>query len=119
MPPNVGRGGWTWYTGSAAWMYRTAMEYMLGIRLQGDTLTIDPVIPSSWPRFDVTFRHGDSIYEISVENPTRRCKGVASIVLDDLPVKSGRPEILLVRDGKVHNVRVTLGLVANAKESVH
>ena len=45
MPPNIGRGGWTWYSGSAAWMYRVAVEYILGIRLQGETLLIDPVIP--------------------------------------------------------------------------
>ncbi len=119
MPPNIGRGGWTWYTGSAAWMYRTSIEYMLGIRLHGDKLTIDPVIPSSWPRFEVTLRRDDSTYEIAVENPTRRCKGVASIVLDDIPITSGRPEISLVRDGKVHYVRVMLGPIANTRESTH
>ena len=107
MPPNVGRGGWTWYSGSAAWMYRTAVEYMLGIRLAGETLVIDPVIPSSWPGFEATFRHGDTTYEISVENPARRCGGVASMTFDDKPISP--PAIPLVQDGQVHKVRVTLG----------
>ena len=108
MPPNVGRGGWTWYSGSAAWMYRTAVEYMLGIRLAGETLIIDPVIPSTWPGFEATFRHGETSYEILVENPARLCRGVSSMTLDGEPVRA--PAIPLVQDGRVHKVRVTLGL---------
>jgi cyclic beta-1,2-glucan synthetase len=109
MPPNVGRGGWTWYSGSAAWMYRVAIEYMLGIRLQGQTLVIDPVIPNHWPGFDATFRHGGATYEIRVENPQRRCKDVASIVMDGQAVDFTRPAIALTDDGQTHRVTVTLG----------
>ena len=119
MPPNVGRGGWTWYTGSAAWMYRTAVEYMLGIRVQGDTLVIDPVIPSSWPRFEVSLRHGDATYEIVVENPAHQCKGVIAIMVDNVSMKLDRPAIALERDAKVHHVLVTLGLPSDSKGGVH
>jgi cellobiose phosphorylase len=115
VPPNIGRGGWTWYTGSAAWMYRTAVEYILGIRLQGETLVIDPVIPKAWPQFEVSFRHGETTYEILVENPERRCSGVRDIAMDDEPPSAGKSAIPLVNDGKVHRVRVTMGAPATRK----
>ena len=82
MPPNVGRGGWTWYSGSAAWMYRVAVELILGLRRQGEFLTIDPRIPANWPKFEATVRHFGSTYQIVVENPDRRCKGIAQITVD-------------------------------------
>ncbi|HEX3754705.1 MAG TPA: glucoamylase family protein [Rhizomicrobium sp.] len=117
MPPNVGRGGWTWYSGSAAWMYRAAVEYILGIRLQGATLVIDPVIPSSWPRFGITFRHGDAVYEIAVENPDHYCRGVANITVDGLTLNFDKPGIPLANDGKTHRVQVTMGARVNKKDT--
>ncbi len=66
--PNAGRGGWTWYTGSAAWMYRTAVEYMLGIRLHGDRLFLSPVIPHGWPGFEATIRRNGTTFEVMIEN---------------------------------------------------
>jgi cyclic beta-1,2-glucan synthetase len=68
-PQHVGRGGWTWYTGSAGWMYRAGLEWILGIRLRGATLHVDPCIPKIWPRFDIVFRYHSASYEITVENP--------------------------------------------------
>jgi cellobiose phosphorylase len=82
---------------------------MLGIRLQGETLVIDPVIPSSWPQFEASFRHGETVYEIVVDNPRRRNRGVSAILLDGQAVNFTRPSIALVDDGKTHQVRVTLG----------
>ena len=117
MPPNVGRGGWTWYTGSAAWMYRVATEYMLGIRFRGDTLEIDPVIPRNWPQFEATVRQGKSTYEILVDNPTRCCKGVIDVALDGVRLKSA--VIALVDDGNVHQIRVTLGTPDMARGYTH
>jgi cyclic beta-1,2-glucan synthetase len=116
VPPNVGRGGWTWYTGSAAWMYRTAVEYMLGIRLEGESLVIDPVIPTSWPQFEATFRHHDTVYEILVENPQRLSGGVSQITLDEKPLGPEKTVVPLVSDGKVHQVRVMLGVPVTVKE---
>jgi cyclic beta-1,2-glucan synthetase len=107
QPPHTGRGGWTWYTGSASWMYRVAVEAMLGLRLRGDTLVIDPCVPSSWPKFTIVYRHHQTTYRIVVENPDRVCKGVRAVELDGASVEGGA--IALVRDRQEHNVRVTLG----------
>ena len=67
-PPHVGRGGWTWYTGSAGWMYRAGLEWILGFRLRGARLVIDPCIPRAWPGFEMVFRYRSARYEIVVEN---------------------------------------------------
>ncbi|MDB5735476.1 MAG: uncharacterized protein JWN16_2113, partial [Alphaproteobacteria bacterium] len=107
MAPNVGRGGWTWYSGSAAWMYRVAIEYMLGIRLQGDMLLVEPVIPRGWPQFEATVRHGEAVYEILVENPDRCCSGIASLTLDGVALPAG--PIPMTRDAGTHKVKIILG----------
>jgi Cellobiose phosphorylase len=79
---HVGRGGWTWYTGSAGWMYRAGLEWLLGFRLRGDTLLIDPCIPRSWPRFEITFRYRSARYTLVVENPQGLSRGVSSVTVD-------------------------------------
>jgi len=117
VAPNVGRGGWTWYSGSAAWMYRVAVEYMLGIRLKGDMLVIDPVIPSTWPQFEATFRHRDATYLILVENPERLCKGVTKVTLDGADLDPGAPGIALAKDGGTHKIRVVLGNPVSKKDT--
>jgi cellobiose phosphorylase len=66
LPPHIGRGGWTWYTGSAAWMYRLILESLLGFRLQTDKLFIEPCIPSEWVSFKVLYRYRETIYRIMV-----------------------------------------------------
>ena len=98
-PPHVGRGGWTWYTGSAAWMYRAGLEWMLGCRIRGATLLLDPCIPRNWPGFQVTLRYRRSRYEIAVENPRGVSRGLVSLQLDGaaLPAQQGR--VPLVDDG--------------------
>jgi cyclic beta-1,2-glucan synthetase len=108
VPPNVGRGGWTWYSGSAAWMYRTAVEYILGIRFAGDRLFITPAIPQRWPRFEATIRHGSTTYEIVVDNAAHRSNGVASISLDG-QAGDFRLGIPLIDDKGRHDVRVVMG----------
>jgi cyclic beta-1,2-glucan synthetase len=109
-PPHVGRGGWTWYTGSAGWLYRAALESVLGFRLQGATLEVDPCIPREWPGFEITFIYRSTRYEIVVQNPRGVCRGVMSTTLDD-KVLAGEPRILvsLVDDGITHRVLVVLG----------
>jgi cyclic beta-1,2-glucan synthetase len=69
VAPHVGRGGWTWYTGSAGWLYRAGIEGILGFRLQGEILFLAPCIPEGWPRFEIAFRHRSARYDILVENP--------------------------------------------------
>ena len=86
-PPHAGRGGWTWYTGSAGWMYRAGLESILGLRRRGSTFEMDPCIPSSWPDYSIVWRFGRTRYEIAVSNPERRCRGVAEAELDGAPVE--------------------------------
>ena len=109
-PPHVGRGGWTWYTGSAAWMYRVALERLLGFRVQGNNLALDPCIPHDWPGFEISFRYRSARYEISVENPLRVCRGILATKLDGkLQTGSKRSLVPLVDDGAVHRVQIVLG----------
>jgi cyclic beta-1,2-glucan synthetase len=108
VEPHVGRGGWTWYTGSAGWFYRVALERLLGFRVQGDKLLIDPCIPKSWASFDITFRRGGAHYQIRVENPRGVCRGVRSVTLDGQAV-CGDLAVPLVDDGVGHTVLVILG----------
>jgi len=105
--PHAGRAGWTWYTGSAGWMYRAGLESILGLVRRGATFAMRPCIPASWPEFSVTWRFGRSRYEITVLNPEKRCRGVASAHLDGVPVEP--TAIPLVDDGREHRVRLTLG----------
>jgi len=106
-PPHVGRGGWTWYTGSAGWMYQAGIESILGFRLRGATLAIDPCIPRTWPGYEIDFRYHSSTYAIVVENPRGVSRGVASIELDGRALTADG--IPLADDGIGHRVRVVLG----------
>jgi cyclic beta-1,2-glucan synthetase len=108
-PQHLGRGGWTWYTGSAGWMYQAGLESILGLRLRGARLLIDPCIPKNWPRFDVIFRYRTATYEISVENPRRANRGVSRIVLDGNDLPTGTGGIPIVDNGINHRVEVTIG----------
>jgi cyclic beta-1,2-glucan synthetase len=108
-PPHVGRGGWTWYTGSAAWMYRAGLEWILGCRLRGETLLLDPCVPRSWPGFKVTLRHRSSRYEIEVENPNGVNRRLVSLQLDGVALQARPGLIPLVDDGITHQVRAVLG----------
>ncbi|MEO6925717.1 MAG: glycosyl transferase family 36 [Rhodanobacter sp.] len=111
VAPHVGRGGWTWYTGSAAWLYRAGLEAVLGFQLQGDRLRINPCIPKAWHGFKIIYRHGPkraTHYEIRMDNPDRMCGGVRHITLDGETLDVEEP-IALVDDGQVHQLHVILG----------
>jgi cyclic beta-1,2-glucan synthetase len=107
VPPHTGRGGWTWYTGSAGWMYRAAVEHILGFKLEGDRLRIDPCIPRGWREFEINYRRGNTTHRIKVENPHSLCRGVASVKLDGVLQRDD--VILLNSDGLTHEVRVLMG----------
>jgi len=107
--PHVGRGGWTWYTGSAGWMYRAGLEWLLGFRLRGAVLHLDPCIPRAWPRFEIAFRYHASRYEITVENPRGVTRGLSTVEVDGVAVASPAAGIPLVGDGATRRVRVVLG----------
>jgi cyclic beta-1,2-glucan synthetase len=107
-PAHMGRGGWTWYTGSASWMYRAAVEWLLGFRLRGNGLYFDPCIPQAWDGFEISFRYHSTHYRVKVENPSHVCRGVVSTEMDGKPIR-GAAAILLVDDHGEHNIRVVLG----------
>ena len=109
VAPHVGRGGWTWYTGSASWMYRAGLEWILGFRVRAGKLLLTPCIPADWPRFEIVFRHGTARYEILVENPHRVSRGVTLVELDGKNLPTGETHVVLVADGCTHRIRVVLG----------
>ena len=98
------------YSGSAGWLYRAGVEWVLGIRPRGSRLVINPCIPAAWSGFSATVRHGTGRYEITVENPNGLCRGVVALELDGAPL-TDRSGVPLTDDGKVHTVRVTMGAV--------
>jgi len=113
-PPHVGRGGWTWYTGSAGWMYRVALESVLGFQVKdGAFIELKPCIPTEWPEFAIHYRHPASAtcYSIKVQNPNKTPGRVLSVDLDGqaVPVEQGAARIPLLSDGRHHDVVVTLG----------
>ena len=134
-PPHAGRGGWTWYTGSSGWMYRAGIEWILGFRLRGDTLRLDPCIPRDWPQYRMTFRYHSARYEIDVESPGGGMRGVVRAEVDGRVAErqhhgaaAGEREtsdpatgervprvdaqgawIPLADDGRMHHIRIVLG----------
>jgi cellobiose phosphorylase len=106
-PPHTGRGGWTWYTGAAGWLYRVAVEAILGLRLRGDTLTIDSCIASEWPAYELDYRFGSATYQIRVDNSSGAGRGARTVTVDGRSVAGG--VIPLKNDGRTHDVRVVLG----------
>jgi len=102
---HLGRGGWTWYTGSASWVYRIAVEAILGFDKRGDSLLINPCIPAHWEGFSINYRHGKTNYAITVENPNHVQKGTSKLRLDGRELEGAVP---LVDDGGDHQVIATL-----------
>ena len=111
--PHAGRGGWSWYTGSAGWMFRVAVESILGLRLKsGKTLIVDPRIRADWPEYRINYRLPDNktSYEIVVKNPRGKQAGVTSARCDGkaVAVRDQAAEIPLQPDGAVHQVEIEL-----------
>ena len=101
VSPHIGRGGWTWYTGSSGWMYRLIVESLLGVSLAGDRLTLNPQLPSGWPGFTLAYRYRESVYTIRVS------VGAAdALVVDGVP-QEGRV-IVMQGDGNAHAVELQL-----------
>jgi cellobiose phosphorylase len=105
VPPHTGRGGWTWYTGSSAWMYRLITESFLGLRLETDTLRVTPCIPPTWSSFQIHYRYRETFYHIMVQNAGSG-KGIHQVAIDgvDQPGKA----ILLVDDRVDHKVLIVI-----------
>jgi len=107
LPGRIGQGGWSWYTGSAAWMYRAWVEEILGLQVRGERLQVNPVIPATWEGFSLRYCHGEAVYEIRVENPHGCERGVAWLEMDGRQVPDGVIE--LQRSLVKHQVVVRMG----------
>jgi cyclic beta-1,2-glucan synthetase len=105
-PPHIGRGGWTWYTGSASWMYRLGVEKMLGLQRVGDNLQLNPCIPKDWQNYEIAYRFGNTMYHIHVENQQDVNHGTTQIVMDGQLLTD--TNIPLRDDEQAHKVVVTL-----------
>jgi cellobiose phosphorylase len=123
-PPHVGRGGWTWYTGAAGWMYRLAVETLIGLRLEVDKLRLAPLIPRDWESYKVHYRYRDTFYHITVARTESRpgasegaaerveAERVRRVTLDGADLDQTGPlqaTIPLVDDRRDHRVEVELG----------
>lgn len=105
--PHTGRGGWTWYTGSAAWLYRIGLEAILGVRREGSHLFVEPCIPARWPGYEVDFRYGTATYHIRVSRGCEAGRRSRPLTLDGEHLPG--PSIPLVDDGRDHDVRLAVG----------
>ncbi len=117
--PQEGRGGWTWYTGSAGWLYRAALEWILGFRLRENQVTLTPCVPPDWPGFSIRYCHGkdghrDTPYLITVDRQVPA--GVMQMTIDGRVQKPGRNVIDLLADGAEHTVHVTWLAAASSEE---
>jgi cyclic beta-1,2-glucan synthetase len=107
VPPHTGRGGWTWYTGSAGWMYRLIVESLLGLRLEIDKLHFKPCLPADWEGFTVHYRYRETVYHIRVVQGASR-KGETRITLDGVAQED--QWINMVNDNRVHAAEVLMSL---------
>lgn len=107
VSPHIGRGGWSWYTGAAGWLYRAGLEYILGFKKRYGKLYIDPCIPSYWEGFQMVYKHHYTEYHINVKNPKGICSGVKSITVDGNNLLTDG--IKLVDDGEIHEVLILMG----------
>jgi cyclic beta-1,2-glucan synthetase len=108
-PPHMGRGGWSWYTGSSGWMYRAGLESILGFIVGGNTLRLNPCVPKAWRDFEIAFHHHTTRYVVSVDNHAGVCRGIARLELDGKALPQGSTDITLLDDGAIHQVQVILG----------
>ncbi len=109
---NRGRGGWSWYTGAAGWIYRATIEHLLGVRKEGDALIISPSIPSHWKEFEITYRHNGVAYRISVTNPGAVSRGLVAATDNAgvLQIRDGRTAIVPLNSTTEQHIKLTMGL---------
>jgi cyclic beta-1,2-glucan synthetase len=112
-PMHVGRGGWTWYTGSAGWMYQAAVKAILGLERRGHAISINPCIPTVWEEFTLDWTIGGTRYHFVISNPHHSSRGSVTAELDGAAVDPSA--IPLLEDGGRHDVRVVIGNSAAKK----
>ena len=101
-----GRGGWTWYTGSSSWYFKAGIEYILGLKIQNNTLSLNPCIPKEWEEYQIKYKFGRTLYNITIKNPNGKTKGITSFKVNGKEIE--QKEIKLSDDGKVYEVEVKM-----------
>ena len=101
-----GRGGWTWYTGSSSWYYQVGIEYILGLKIRNNTLSLSPCIPKEWEEYQIRYKFGRTIYNITIKNLNGKDKGVTSFKVNGEEIE--QKEIKLKDDGKIYEVKVEM-----------
>ena len=100
-----GSGGWTWYTGSSSWYYLAGIEYILGLKINQNIMTVNPCIPKEWKEYTIKFKFGESIYNIKVTNPNKKSTGVDKVLING---EEHENKILLDKSGKIFNIEINM-----------
>ena len=102
----AGRGGWTWYTGSSSWYYKAGIEYILGLKIKNNILSLNPCISKDWTDYSIRYKYGRSIYNIKIKNPNGKETGVTSFKVNDEEIED--KSVRLIDDGKVYDIEVEM-----------
>ncbi len=102
----LGRGGWTWYTGSSSWMYKAGIEYILGLKIIDETLWLKPSIPVEWKEYSIRYEYKSSVYNIKVRNPNAKNTGVEKFILNGEEIEEKR--VKLIDNGKINEIEVIM-----------
>lgn len=102
----IGRGGWTWYTGSSSWMYKAGIEYILGLKIQNETLSIKPAIPSDWKEYSIRYEYKSSVYNIKIKNPNGKNTGVEKFIVNGIEIEER--QVKLIDNGKINEIEVIM-----------
>ena len=100
----IGRGGWTWYTGSAGWYYNAGIEYILGFKIEEGKIKINPCIPCDWKEYSIKYKYKNTVYNIKVKNIAGKNTGISKIFLNEKEIK----EINLIDDGNIYNIEILM-----------
>ena len=98
----AGKGGWTWYTGSSSWMYKAGIEYILGLKIKGNILTINPCIPKEWKEYEIKYKYKSSIYNIKIKNPNGKNTNIETLKINGQ--KQEDKQIYLIDNGKIYDI---------------
>jgi cellobiose phosphorylase len=115
VAPHTGRGGWTWYTGSAGWMYRLLIETLLGVNLEGDHLRLTPRLPKSWTTYKIHYRYRQTVYHITITRLAADWAVSNQLFLDGNELASGT--VPLVDDHCEHSVELKIWSSVNVSEN--
>ena len=101
----AGRGGWTWYTGSSSWYYKAGIEYILGLKIQNNTIKIEPCIPKEWKEYNIKYKIKGTIYNITVKNPNNKNTGTTQILING---QEADQEIKIEENKGIINIEVIM-----------